>query len=171
MNVYQVNKETVIDKFVLENDDKLIVLTLGSSNKIEDQENITKLKKYIKHDLAPNNLSSIFLYVDLNTEYIATKHQYTKKVTKNNIPVGLFIYDKQVLAMVGSMDVESLKEAFNKIKTDISNIYDKQLEELKQQQLEIVKQKKLEKIQNIKNKLIVEELEKLKHLKELEENK
>jgi hypothetical protein len=167
-NLFKIKHESEIDDCVSKNKDKLIVIVFSIDNeKYFNRELHLTIKKFVKREMAPNNLNSIFLFVDLNN-YIVTQNKYSCHVKPEKLCYTLYIYNTNQLTGIKNISPESLamshKELLEKIMTQ-QNSKPSEDEELMQEN----KKKKLEKIASLKTKFQLQELRKMKKMKQIDE--
>jgi hypothetical protein len=191
MVCYRINDEIILDKLLQKHNDKLIAILYSSENtSVFTKETINttkKIKKYLKRDLSKKYENMIFGYVNLGDYKIYT-NKFTDTITKDIIPRISFYFN---LTRVGNIDkanipAEELSKIIDEINTKISELIkeketqekSKQVEtkeEIKEEKIDVIKtqllnQRKLEELEKLKQQYLIMELEKLRRMKEQQEN-
>jgi hypothetical protein len=167
-NIFQVIHEDHINKIIKDNPYRHIVI--GISNKILNKS--INLKEVLL-ELSQNNKNAYCIYVDL-LKYTATQHTYTTELTQNtqeneeDSGKVLFYFDNAELGNISNIvdnQSEEIISTFNDLNIQIKQIFNS----ASTKENEIKKERYTE-IEKIRQHQEITHLEKIKQLKELEEN-
>jgi len=190
MVCYRINDEMILYKLLEKNKDKLVSVLYSSENtSVFPKETINttrKIKKIMKREISKKYENMLFCYINLGDYKIYT-NKFTDTITKDIIPRISFYFN---LARVGNIDnanvsnvdlskiideinnkiKELLKEKEIKEKENNPEIKDNEEEKIDKIKTQLLNQRKLEEIERLKQQYLIMELEKLRKMKEQQEN-
>jgi hypothetical protein len=170
-NIYQITHELEINEILENNKDKITTVIFSTNNGQILNVNLNRSIKKTLKQLSEKYTDHIFVYADLEKYFFKEESIYTKTIKGYNIPYTYYFYEMNQIAKIEATNSDDLIKATEELITKILPVKQNMakvssLEKLLQVSQELNSREKIEQIEKIKQQKYLEELEKIRLLKE-----